>query len=137
MNPKTLTLGQAAKVCGRSKPTLSNALKNGRLSYIEKTPSGYKIDPAELNRVFPYSLSNLENNQSLTHSLTPSNTVGEDVLRAKLDASERRLEDANNTINDLRMRLDRSEAARERQDLVLADSRVKTPPKGFLSRLFG
>ena len=52
------SLGQAAKVAGVSKTTISNALKSGKLSYIDKTKSGYKIDPSELNRVYPKPVSN-------------------------------------------------------------------------------
>lgn len=47
------TLGQAAKATGISKTTISKALKSGRLSYVEKSSAGYKIDPAELDRVWP------------------------------------------------------------------------------------
>lgn len=46
------TLGTAAKVTGKSKTSILRALKSGRLSYVEKTADGYKIDPAELQRVF-------------------------------------------------------------------------------------
>ena len=52
-NPMVYTLGEAAKACGKSKTTISKALKSGRLSFIEKTSAGYCIDPAELHRVFP------------------------------------------------------------------------------------
>ncbi len=48
-----LTLGQSAKETGRSKSTIFKALESGKLSYVEKTTAGYKIDPAELFRVFP------------------------------------------------------------------------------------
>lgn len=47
------TAGQAAKAARVSKTTISNALRSGRLSYVEKTKAGYVIDPAELHRVFP------------------------------------------------------------------------------------
>lgn len=47
------SLGQAARETGTSKATIFKALKSGKLSYVEKTPAGYKIDPAELFRVFP------------------------------------------------------------------------------------
>lgn len=47
------TAGQAAKAAGVSKTTISKALRTGRLSYIEKSSAGYRIDPAELHRVFP------------------------------------------------------------------------------------
>ena len=48
-----LTLGQAAREAGVAKSTISKALASGKLSYREKTTEGYKIDPAELFRVYP------------------------------------------------------------------------------------
>ena len=48
-----LTLGQAAREAGVAKSTISKALASGKLSYREKNSDGYKIDPAELFRVFP------------------------------------------------------------------------------------
>ena len=38
------SLGEAAKATGKSKATISNALKTGRLSVHEKTESGYRIE---------------------------------------------------------------------------------------------
>ena len=47
------TLGEAARQAGVSKPTLSKAISSGRLS-AEKQPDGsYRIQPAELFRVYP------------------------------------------------------------------------------------
>jgi hypothetical protein len=48
-----LSLGQAAKEAGVAKSTISKALASGKLSYREKNSDGYKIDPAELFRVYP------------------------------------------------------------------------------------
>lgn len=48
-----LTLGQAAKEVGISKPSLSAAIKNGRLSAHKNESGAYEIDPAELFRVYP------------------------------------------------------------------------------------
>lgn len=48
-----MTLGEAARAAGVSKATISKALSSGRMSYVEQTPAGYQIDPAELFRVFP------------------------------------------------------------------------------------
>ena len=50
--PTYFTLSQAAKETGKSKSVISKALKDGTMSHIEKDDSGYKIDPAELFRVF-------------------------------------------------------------------------------------
>ena len=53
-----LSLGQAAKEAGVAKSTISKALASGKLSYREKNSDGYKIDPAELFRVYPKTSKN-------------------------------------------------------------------------------
>jgi hypothetical protein len=60
------SLGQAAKEAGVAKSTISKALSSGKLSYTEKSPAGYKIDPAELFRVFPRTSPNGSENQAKT-----------------------------------------------------------------------
>jgi hypothetical protein len=70
---KYLTLGEASKETGVQKSTLSKALKSGKLSYFEKTPAGYKIEPSELFRIYPRKPQG-----------TGSDTVGSE----RLDASE-------------------------------------------------
>ena len=52
-NRMYLTLGKAAREAGVAKSTISKALASGKLSYREKNSDGYKIDPAELFRVYP------------------------------------------------------------------------------------
>jgi hypothetical protein len=52
-----LTLGQAAREAGVAKSTISKALASGKLSYREKNSDGYKIDPAELFRVYPKTVT--------------------------------------------------------------------------------
>ena len=47
------TLGQAAKECGRSKPTLLSAINKGRLAANRNERGEWQIDPAELERVYP------------------------------------------------------------------------------------
>ena len=46
------TLGTAARHVGKSKPTISKAIKDGKLS-ATKINGVYQIDPSELSRVFP------------------------------------------------------------------------------------
>jgi hypothetical protein len=47
-----LTLGQAAKATGKSKGTISNAIKSGRLRVAIREANAYKIDPADLFNTF-------------------------------------------------------------------------------------
>ena len=65
------TAGQAAKAAGVSKTAISNALKSGRLSYVEKTTKGYVIDPSELNRVFPLTSTVTDKVDDSEHPIDP------------------------------------------------------------------
>ena len=49
----TYTLGQAAKATGKSKPTISRAIKKGTISAVKDRMGQYSIDPAELHAVYP------------------------------------------------------------------------------------
>ena len=49
-----VTLGQAAKLTGLGKTTITRAIKSGRLSATRVDGGGYQIDPAELSRVYPF-----------------------------------------------------------------------------------
>ena len=62
-----LSLGEAAKHTGFSKPTLSRAIKNGKLSANRLDDGSYQIDPAELQRW-------QENNGHKNHPVTPHAT---------------------------------------------------------------
>jgi len=48
-----LTLGQAARVAGVGKTTLARAIKSGRMSASRTDEGSYRIEPAELHRVYP------------------------------------------------------------------------------------
>lgn len=48
-----LTLGQAAKECGKQKSTILDAIRAGRLSASKDDKNQWQIDPAELFRVYP------------------------------------------------------------------------------------
>lgn len=53
-----LTLSQAAKASGKSKSTLSRAIKMGRLSATRLDDGNFSIDPAELFRAYPATPNN-------------------------------------------------------------------------------
>ena len=97
-----LSLRQAAEMAGRSKSTISNALKSGKLSYIEKTASGYKIDPAELDRVYPNPSKSVQEG----HNRTPSEPLNFLVLKVQLEAKDQLLEELQSEAKDLRQQRD-------------------------------
>jgi excisionase family DNA binding protein len=76
------TLGQAAKATGTSKPTLSRAIKSGRLSAQKQEDGSYLIDPAELHRVYPPVSATSDDNGNAEQVETLSNTS---VLQAQLE----------------------------------------------------
>jgi excisionase family DNA binding protein len=72
----SLTLGQAAKLTGLGKTTLSRAIKAGRLSATRSATGGYNIDAAELARVyqFPAPTADQDATGTVAHHATPNAT---------------------------------------------------------------
>ena len=97
------TLGQASKATGISKPTLSRAIKSGKLSGQKQPDGSFLIDPAELNRVYPLVVATSNDNRNMEHSETPSNP---NALQAQLETlreeRDRERQQLQATIEDLR-----------------------------------
>jgi predicted nucleic acid-binding Zn-ribbon protein len=85
------TLGEAAIAVGKSKATISKAIKSGRIS-ADKQPNGsYKIDPSELHRVYPPALSTVEGERKETPSSTEQKIRETIELEVKLQAADKRI----------------------------------------------
>ena len=83
------TLGQAAKATGLSKPTLSDAIKKGRISASKDDFGRYQIDPAELHRVYPPLPTSIRQaGVQSEQNLTPHLTAKIMVLEARVQALE-------------------------------------------------
>jgi|TARA_R110000796_G_scaffold136264_1_gene252317 hypothetical protein len=67
----SLTLSQAAKASGKSKSTLSRAIKMGRLSATRLDDGNFSIDPAELFRAYPATPRNPYDEHPIEQSATP------------------------------------------------------------------
>jgi hypothetical protein len=121
-----LTLSQAAKEAGISKSTLSKALSTGRVSGQRQEDGSFRIDPSELFRVFPKRTPERGLGTKPVTVREQQETSGEQggaeplMLRLKVQlledqlARERTLRDqeretGQDTVNDLRKRLDRAE----------------------------
>lgn len=125
------TLGEAAKATGKSKATISKAIKSGRISALKDEAGTFQIDPSELHRVYPVTVSS---EQKETPSNTPRNTENDGLVRelqARLDAAHDRLADKDGVISDLREDRDKW---RQQATALLADQR---PKSGFWARLIG
>lgn len=108
------SLQQAARAAGKSKPTLLRAIKAGKLSVGRRDDGSYSIDPAELARAYP-----------LTGDIAgpmkrsgPGNGAGTDpaILPGEVDGLRLLLAEREETIRDLRQRLDRE--AEERRAMA-------------------
>jgi len=104
-----LTLSQASKETGKSKSVISKALKDGTMSYVAKDESGYKIDPAELFRVFPQNpVLEREIERSRTPERTGENALDVSMLQVENKVLYARIQDKDERIAELK---------EERQDL--------------------
>jgi len=125
------TLGEAAKATGKSKATISKAIKNGRISAYKDETGTFHIDPSELHRVYPPTVSS---EQQETPVNTPAKADIDGTIRelqARLEAAQERLADKESVIMDLREDRDRW---RQQATALLADQR---PPRGLIARLLG
>jgi len=119
-NTTFLTLSQAAKQTGKSKSVISKALKDGTLSYNEKDSAGYKIDPAELFRVFPESVLEREENGTKERLRTPKNDNENGALEKEVEMLREQLAREKELNRDLSRRLDESDAERRENTIKFA-----------------
>ena len=142
------TLGEAAKAVGFSKPTLSRAIKNGKLSAKRLDDGSYSIDAAELER---WKDANGHRNGAMKRIATPSEThetphetsalqAEVEKLRAQAQSDQRERGFLEQRIEDLKERAERAERKEDQLHALLVDLRPQTvaaPRKGFWGRLFG
>jgi hypothetical protein len=122
------TAGNAAKATGKSIPTITRAIKKGVIS-AEKTPAGgYLIDPSELHRVFPAVTSVRDVTPEKLEHDTPekSNVTGELELEVRM--LREMLAREQDTVNDLRSRLDAEAEERRRLTALLTYQPEKPSP---------
>jgi hypothetical protein len=110
------TLNQAAIECKKSKSTVLNAIKKGRLSAVKDDIGNYKIDAAELFRVYPLESSNAFNGgrktaieQKKDYRRTPVETA---LLLQKMEFLEQRLSNLEKEKDEVKSRLEQSEKER-------------------------
>ena len=122
-----LTLGQASKLVGKSKPTISKAVKDGKLSG-QKVDGVFQIEKAELIRVYGKTSVKAEGAKIGTKASGGS---------AVADLEKKHLEEK---VADLKERLEKAEVrereANTRLDAVLLQIEDKRP-KSLMQRLLG
>lgn len=128
---KLLTLGEAAKLTGKSKPTISKAIKDGRISG-NKVDGVFQIEVSELLRVYP-----AKSNTPVEADAPVQTSQDDAILTLEKKHLEEKLQDAERRL--LKMEQERDQAIQDaREDrakfmALLEDKR----PKGFWSKLTG
>lgn len=135
-----LTLGQAAKLAGKGKTTLTRAIQAGRLSATRREDGSYQIDPAELCRVYSVRIETPETvtrDRHAVHHATPGETPHATPSRdpdtaarmAELETELRMLRELLTEVRESRdeLRADRDDW-RARAERLLTDQRPKARP---------
>ena len=138
-----LTLAEAAKEAGLTKPAIFKSIQKGRISASKDEKGQWLIDPAELFRVYPPATKQ-ETTEPQTANLGLLLKLKE--MEAKFEVTEKRLLDKDAEIQNFRTQVDDLRSERERWRVqaeqitrLLTDQREKEQAKkpGFLARLSG
>ena len=128
---KMLTLGQAAKMTGKSKPTIAKAVNSGRISGKKGKDGVYQIEVSELLRVYDAK------SEAKSEPLVLTKDMSEKVAELEKKHLEEKLQDAERRM--LKLEQERDQAIQDaREDrakfmALLEDQR----PRGFWGRLRG
>lgn len=127
------TLGTAARHVNRSKPTISKAINDGKMS-AKKVNGVYQIEQSELERVFPA--------RSATETRTGPLSGSSDAVELAL--ATQRNSHLEATVGDLKARLDEMKDERDQATQDARDDRNRVialledqRPKSLWSRLLG
>lgn len=130
------TAGQAAKAVDKNIATITRAIKSGKISASKGVDGAWRIDPAELHRVFPIAPQGLRNPE-MQRDATPTQQAiaGADnallqevaILRERVRSQEALLSDRADQISDLRGRLDMEGDERRRLAAILTDQSAARP----------
>lgn len=120
-----LSATQASKAVGKSVPTITRAIKKGKLSAEKRDGGGYGIDPSELFRVWPSISIDSDATPSMLERETPSETSS---LQREIDLLREMLDET---------KADRDEWKEQAKRVTLLVEDHNAKPKGFWARLRG
>ena len=128
------TLGEAAIACGKSKSTLSKAIKSGKISAFKNDHGAFEIEPSELFRLYPPTPPTIEQNTIETVGVeqkeTPKNTNNIEMLEAKLQMANERIDELK--LDKEKLEIDKEQWRQQATNLLAAPDR-----RGLLQRIFG
>jgi len=123
------SVAEAAKAIGKRKATVLRAIVSGKISATRDEAGAFQVEPAEIHRVFPPAAPHDAPHDAVNAASRINDASGElRELRSRLEAIEDGIRVRDETIADLRHRLDDESAERRRLTAVLADQRAAAPP---------
>lgn len=146
---------QLANVLGVQTSTITRDIQKRRISAEKNDRGEWQIDASEVVRVYGDRVAldeqgNIAANTKMNDETKPGKGDATGALQAKLDAAERLASDRQQTIDDLRRRLDNEGEERRKLTAILTDqsrrpepappSTAEAPPRGlrgWLHRLTG
>lgn len=123
-----MNIKQAADWAGVHRTTITRAIDSGKLSSMIDDRGRRVIAPAELSRVFQPASYKEEYEYSAQDALS-------DVVAARISDLQHALRTSEETIADLRVRLDKSEQERSTMLRLLEDQRADGTKRGWLARV--
>lgn len=123
-----LSASQAAKETGKSIPTITRAIKSGKLSASKTDTGGFEIDPAELFRVFPPLTQAANDTPTKLGDETPNVTGVSSALEVEIKMLRERLADKDSEIDHLRGLLDQEAAERRKLTMLITDQTARPAP---------
>ena len=133
------TLGEAAIATGKSKSTLSKAIKAGKITAFKNDNGAFEIEPSELHRLYPPAPLAIEENtsesvdseQNATPDSIPKNTSNIEVLEAKLQMANERIDELK--ADKEKLEVDKEQWRQQATNLLAAPQ----DKRGLLQRIFG
>lgn len=120
-----LSATQAAKKVGKSVPTITRAIKSGKLAAKPREKGGWVIEASELFRVWPAIEGDSDATPTMLQSETPKET---NVLQKEVDLLREMLDEVKTDRDNWREQANKVTA-------LIEDQSAK--PKGFWARLLG
>jgi DNA-binding MurR/RpiR family transcriptional regulator len=126
------TARQLAHVLGVQPSTITRDIKKGKISANKNERGEFEIDASEIARAYAGRIridgaGNIAAKGEMQNEATPKATDATATLQARLEAAERLLDDREQTIDDLRRRLDEEAEERRKLTAILTDQRAQPP----------
>lgn len=127
---KPLSASAAAKAAHKSKADILDSIKKGIMSASKNNRGHWEIDPSELNRVFPYTVP--EPNQDRFEKLIKTNekTNETNALQVEVKMLREQLDFRDEVLAELRQERDDWKA--QAKTLLISDQSKSAAQRGFL-----